>query len=48
MMKPHMIENHIHYVFAFKFNHVGFTILWFIKKLRLTISIMFEEVFISE
>lgn len=26
MMKPHMIENYIHYVFAFEFNYVGFMI----------------------
>ena len=24
MMEPHMIENHIHYMFAFEFNHVDF------------------------
>jgi len=24
MMEPHMIENYIHFVFAFEFNHVGF------------------------
>ena len=24
MMEPHMIDNYIHYVFAFAFNHVGF------------------------
>jgi hypothetical protein len=23
-MEPHMIENYIHYVFAFEFNHVDF------------------------
>ncbi len=26
MMEPHMIENYIHYVFVFEFNHVGFII----------------------
>ncbi len=25
LMEPHMIENYIHYVFAFEFNHVGFS-----------------------
>jgi len=29
MMEPHMIENYIHFVFAFEFNHVGF-ICWII------------------
>ncbi len=24
MMEPHMIDNYIHYMFAFEFNHVGF------------------------
>jgi len=28
-MEPHMIENYIHYVFAFAFNHVGFMRLKF-------------------
>ena len=25
--EPHMIENYIHYVFVFEFNHAGFIIL---------------------
>ena len=29
MMEPHMIENYIHYVFVFEFNHVGFIISMF-------------------
>ena len=31
MMEPHMIENYIHFVFAFEFNHVGFISAIFIK-----------------
>jgi len=29
MMEPHMIENYIHYVFAFEINHMGFIIRFF-------------------
>jgi len=29
MMEPHMIENHIHYVFVFEFNHVGFMFIFY-------------------
>ncbi len=29
-MEPHMIENYIHYVFTFEFNHVGFIVQYLI------------------
>jgi len=29
-----MVENHIHYVFAFEFNHVGFMILLVYKMIE--------------
>ena len=30
LMEPHMIDNYIHYVFAFEFNHLGFILFVFI------------------
>ena len=32
LMEPHMIENHIHYMFAFEFNHVGFILVTFVPR----------------
>ncbi len=33
MMEPHMIENYIHYVFVFEFNHVGFIVSLLFRKI---------------